>query len=124
MKEEYKNDEFLAALDAAGADVDGALNRFMGKVFLYEKFMKKFLDDRSYPDMLDCLAGHDLEEAFRQAHTLKGVAGNLGINNLLAVLVPMVEALRAGHEPSEEQVNACKVEYEKIVNIIKEYRSE
>ena len=76
MKEEYKNDEFLAALDAAGADVDGALNRFMGKVFLYEKFMKKFLDDRSYPDMLDCLAGHDLEEAFRQAHTLKGVEAN------------------------------------------------
>ena len=108
MKEEYKNDKFLVALDAAGADVDGALNRFM----------KKFLEDRSYPDMLESLAGHDPEEAFRQAHTLKGVAGNLGINNLLAVLVPMVEVLRAGKEPSEEQVSACKVEYGKIVDII------
>ena len=88
MKEEYKNDKFLVAMDAAGADVDGALNRFMGKVSLYKKFMKKFLEDRSYPDMLESLAGHDPEEAFRQAHTLKGVAGNLGINNLLAVLVP------------------------------------
>ena len=74
MKEEYKNDKFLVALDAAGADVDGALNRFMGKVSLYKKFMKKFLEDRSYPDMLESLAGHDPEEAFRQAHTLKGVA--------------------------------------------------
>ena len=82
MKEEYKNDKFLVAMDAAGADVDGALNRFMGKVSLYKKFMKKFLEDRSYPDMLESLAGHDPEEAFRQAHTLKGVAGNLGINNL------------------------------------------
>ena len=106
------------ALDAAGADVDGALNRFMGKTSLYKKFMKKFLEDRSYPDMLESLAGHDPEEAFRQAHTLKGVAGNLGINNLLAVLVPMVEVLRAGKEPSEEQVSACKVEYGKIVDII------
>lgn len=35
MKEEYKNDKFLVALDAAGADVDGALNRFMGKTSLY-----------------------------------------------------------------------------------------
>ena len=124
MKEEYKNDKFLVALDAAGADVDGALNRFMGKTSLYKKFMKKFLEDRSYTDMLESLAGHDPEEAFRQAHTLKGVAGNLGINNLLAVLVPMVEVLRAGKEPSEEQVSACKVEYQRIVDIIERHWNE
>lgn len=120
MKDEYKSDKFLAALDAAGADVDGALNRFMGKVSLYEKFMIKFLADKSYPDMLDQLNAHNVEEAFRQAHTLKGVAGNLGINNLLAVLVPIVEKLRAGDEPSEDQVEACKTEYEKIVGIIEQ----
>ena len=124
MKDEYKSDEFLAALDAAGADVDGALNRFMGKISLYKKFLAKFLDDRSYPDMLVQFDLHNPEEAFRQAHTLKGVAANLGINNLLTVLVPVVERLRAGDEPSEDQVTACKVEYEKIVSIIEDYKEE
>ena len=96
MKEEYKNDKFLVALDAAGADVDGALNRFMGKTSLYKKFMKKFLEDRSYPDMLESLAGHDPEEAFRQAHTLKGVAGNLSFAALYEAASKVNAALREG----------------------------
>ena len=36
----------------------------------------------------------------------------------------MVEVLRAGKEPSEEQVSACKVEYGKIVDIIERDWSE
>ena len=118
MGNEYANDEYLKELEEAGCDVSGAMNRFMGRADLYKKFLGKFLDDRSYTELLKCIEDHKIEDAFMHAHTLKGVAGNLGIDNLLKELIPVVEALRAGKEPEPEQVLACVREYELVAGVI------
>ena len=76
------------------------------------------MDDRSYTELLKCIEDHKIEDAFMHAHTLKGVAGNLGIDNLLKELIPVVEALRAGKEPEPEQVLACVREYEVVAGVI------
>ena len=40
----------ILELKGAGVDIDGALRRFSGNSALYEKFLKKFLTDSTFPD--------------------------------------------------------------------------
>ncbi len=55
-----------------------------------------FLDDDSYPKLEDALKKENVEEAFRAAHTLKGVCQNLGFTNLYQPAYELTEVLRAG----------------------------
>ena len=78
-------------LAAAGIDVDGALERFMGNDALLERFLKKFLADGNYAALSAAVAAGD-----PASHTLKGVCGNLSMPELFGLLTSQVEALRAG----------------------------
>ena len=65
--------------DAMGADYQNTLNRFPNEAFI-KKFVLKFLDDNSYANLKEAIAAGNVEEAFRAAHTLKGVCLNLGFD--------------------------------------------
>ena len=62
---------------------------------LVEKFARKFLDDQSYTELVSAMAAGNHEVAFRAAHTLKGVAANLGFTRLRASASALTELLRA-----------------------------
>ena len=62
-----------------GADYEGVLGRLRSEV-LIKKFAKKFLDDGSFRSLKDNLVQKNGEEAFRAAHTLKGVCQIYAIN--------------------------------------------
>ena len=72
----------------------------------------------------EALLEKDYGKAFAQAHTLKGVAGNLGFDNVLENLVPLVEILRqtdtaALHvDEIEDYIEKIAVEYTKILKIL------
>lgn len=83
-------------LAAAGIDVDGALERFMGNDALLERFLKKFLTDSNYAALSAAVAAGDPAAALTASHTLKGVSGNLSMPELFRLLTCQVEALRAG----------------------------
>lgn len=83
-------------LTAAGIDVDGALERFMGNDALLERFLKKFLADGNYAALSAAVAAGDAAAALTASHTLKGVCGNLSMPELFRLLTCQVEALRAG----------------------------
>ena len=109
-----------------GADVDGAIRRFMGNEALYSKFLGKFKDDASYENLLVSLDKEDFEEAFKCAHTLKGVSANLGLDPIGQISSNLTELLR-GKEASEvdlEQVSKERLElvkkYEIFAGIIAE----
>ena len=76
-----------------GADYEGVLGRLRSEG-LIKKFAKKFLDDGSFQSLKDNLAQGNGEEAFRAAHTLKGVCQNLGFDNLYQVSFEITEKLR------------------------------
>ena len=61
---------------------------------LVEKFVRKFLDDRSYAELTAAMAAGDHDAAFRAAHTLKGLAANLGLVQLWQAASALTEALR------------------------------
>jgi two-component system, sensor histidine kinase and response regulator len=65
---------------AAGLDIAGGLRRVLGKRALYRSMLEKFVAGQAAT--CECLAAAladgDLASAERLAHTLKGVAGNIG----------------------------------------------
>ena len=61
---------------------------------LVEKFARKFLDDQSYAQLTGAMAAGNHDDAFRAAHTLKGVAANLSFTKLRASASELTELLR------------------------------
>ena len=104
--------------DAMGADYEGVLERFSSEA-LVKKFALKFLNDNSYSNLEDALADGNVENAFRAAHTLKGVCLNLGFDELYEVSAELTEKLR-GRETagSEELFQKVSQKYQKTVAAI------
>ena len=94
-------------------------------VGLVRKFIVKFLDDDSYSNLCLAMQNGQREEAFRAAHTLKGVSANLGFSRLLASAGELTELLRAETETIPGRAAALleevKQDYELIVSVIRAY---
>lgn len=61
---------------------------------LITKFITKFLGDKSFQELCLAMQEGQREEAFRAAHTLKGVCANLGFDRLTASASKLTELLR------------------------------
>ncbi len=82
--------------ELTGSDFNNVINRLM-KDTLVKKFTLKFLNDKSYAELCAGLESGDCEEAFRAAHTLKGVCQNLAFTRLAKISSDVTEELRAGN---------------------------
>lgn len=92
---------FKAALEEMGMNVDSTVNRFMGKEELYLKFLNKFQADQSVANIQQYITEQNVEEAFKSAHTLKGVAANLGLDPIARYASDIVELFRGKTQFSE-----------------------
>ena len=63
-------------------------------VSLVKRFITKFLNDGSFSQLCEAMESGRREEAFRAAHTLKGVSANLGFDRLQASADKLTELLR------------------------------
>lgn len=79
--------------EKTGGDYEGVLSRLMNERIM-KKFVFKFLDDPSFRTLKRALNSGDSDEAFRAAHTLKGVCQNLGFTRLYESSSALTEALR------------------------------
>ena len=61
---------------------------------MIERFVFKFLDDSTMENLRKAIAQGDIAVSFREAHTLKGVAANLGFTRLMNSASQLTEALR------------------------------
>ena len=80
---------------AIGGNYDEVIGRLRSEK-LVQKFVLKFLNDGSYQLLQDSLTKEDYEEAFRAAHTIKGVCQNLAFNKLGESSEKLTESLRGG----------------------------
>ena len=95
-----KNASWLPA-SLPGIDVADGLARLNGDNHLYRRLLDKFCDNQS--QVLERIYKHleqyELDDAIRQVHTLKGVAGNLGAKALSLAARELESALcRRGRE--------------------------
>ena len=86
---------------AMGGNYEDAIGRLRSER-LVQKFVLKFLDDGSYDLLCRSLEEKNYEEAFRAAHTIKGVCQNLSIDKLQASSSRLCEALRNGYTPEAD----------------------
>ena len=97
-------------------------------VSLVRKFIIKFLDDDSFSMLCHAMQNGQREEAFRAAHTLKGVSANLGLGRLLASAGELTELLRTESEAIPEAafplLKTVKQDYELTVGSIRNYLEE
>ena len=112
--------EWLQQLSGLGGiDLDVTLNRFMNSENLYEKFLIKFLEDASFQKLKACLENGNIADAFIYAHTLKGVAGNMGFQKMSDILLPLTEELRNGEtDHAEGRMQQLSEQYEQICRLI------
>ena len=90
---------------------------------LVTKFVVKFLDDDSCALLLRSMDEKNYEEAFRAAHTIKGVCQNLSFTSLYEVSNRLNEALRNGPTPEAPGlVEEVKAEYDKTVSAIRAFQ--
>ena len=113
------DDKMIQELRDAGVDMDGASERFMGNMALLERFLKKFLEDKHFDELIEAFGAKDAERAFQAAHALKGVCGNLSFTTLFHITSDVTEYLRTGDmDLAKEKLPDMKEEYEKMVAVI------
>lgn len=88
------DESFKKRLEECGADVETTVKRFMGNEAMYEKFLKKFKDNSNYSGLAESLEAGNYEEAFKCAHTLKGVSANLGLDPIYKASSDLTEEFR------------------------------
>ena len=109
--------EFYGAISG---DYDEALTRLMNESMM-SRFVKKFADDQSFEELEQNLAADRTEEAFRAAHTLKGVCKNLAFTALADVSSEITEMLRAGDlAAAKEYFPVVKEKYDVVLAEISE----
>ncbi len=88
--------------DMFGGDYEEVLSRLLSEARI-EKYMRRFLDDTSFALLCTSLQEDNRDEAFRAAHTLKGLCQNLGFGRLYESAGRLTELLRdrEKHDVSE-----------------------
>lgn len=111
-----------------GADYEDVRSRLRSDLLVH-KFFLKFPDDKSFGQLKEALKSGDREGDFRGAHTLKGVAQNLGFVPLYEAADRLTEDLRPeGKGAALEEVNdafaVVNEAYEKIIKTAEQFIKE
>ena len=112
----------LTELQAFDADIQDGLTRFVNNAALYEKMLKKFPAAAEDLQVLEYFESGDLEKALANAHTLKGMTGNLSLSPLYKAYTDIVSLLR---EEKPEEAKKLLVDVipaqKEIIECIKRY---
>ena len=109
---------------AMGGNYEDVISRLRSER-LVQKFVLKFLNDGSYDLLCRSLEEQNYEEAFRAAHTIKGVCQNLSITKLQDSSSRLCESLRNGYTPeSDALASETKEDYARTVAVIRSFQQE
>ncbi len=108
-----------------GADYNDVLGRLRSER-LVQKFVLKFLDDKSFDLLCSSFAAGNYEDAFRASHTIKGMCQNLSFTKLMESSSELTESLRGGSPSpqSEELLRRVIDDYRMTADAIRAFESE
>ena len=84
-----------AFYQAAGGDMAATAARLGGEDRL-ERFLRMLAGDDTFDMLQAAMSAGDVQRAFRAAHTMKGLAANMGLVRLQESASALTEALRSG----------------------------
>lgn len=107
-----------------GGSLEQAEKRFPNAAFI-KRFIAKFPDDGSFAELCGAMQNGKRADAFRAAHTLKGVCANLSFDRLFSSAESLTELLRHETEviPREafSLLENVKKDYDLTVDAIRTY---
>lgn len=102
-------------LEDGGINVEAALNRFMGNEKMLEKYLGRFLNEKSYAALAAAVAAGDQAGAAVAVHTLKSVCGSIGCEHMQQMAISQEASMRAGNwDEVVEKMKEIELEYGKI----------
>lgn len=112
--------ELYTAIDG---DYENVVHRLYGEPRV-QKFVLKFLDDKSFDTLCHSMETGNQEEAFRAAHTLKGMCQNLSFTKLEDSSSQVTEALRSGDMAGAQALmgNAVR-DYNRVIDAIHAFQA-
>lgn len=98
-------------------EISKAVGRFGGNEMLYRKFLQKFLKDENFRSLERAVEDKDYKNAEIYAHTLKGVALNLGLNTLAENAKEIVDHIRnKAYDKIDTDFERCEDTYNKVIS--------
>ncbi len=88
--------KLIDELTAMGCEMKGTMSRFLDDEEFYEECFSESLRGKDFEELGKALEEGRVDDAFKAAHTLKGMISNMGLTSMMDVVVPIVEALRVG----------------------------
>lgn len=89
---------FRDVFEAYGGNYSQTMARFMNNEKMYLKLLNMFFQDENLDKLGKALKAGKHREAFEAAHTLKGVAANMGLTPFYEKVCVIVEPLRRGED--------------------------
>ena len=105
-----------------GGDFDEVLGR-LRREQLVEKFVLKFLADKSFQLFEESMEKKDYEDALRGVHTMKGICQNLSFTRLYESSNQVTQALKKGdYEKAVALTPQLSEDYYCVIHSIEEYK--
>ena len=103
----------IDGLRDCGVDVETGLARCLNKEDFYLKLIDMGIKDPHFEKLGEALEKKDYGEAFEQSHALKGIVGNLAMDELYKTVCEITELLR----------NKTDTDYTSLYNQIMDIRN-
>jgi len=105
-----------------GLDVDQGLARTGNKPDFYLTMLRKFIQSQQHAcvQIGECLADARVDDAERMAHTLRGVAGNLGAVRLQDKAAALESAIESGKPAQQinDMLQSCTSELDSLIEAL------
>lgn len=109
--------------EAVGGDYEDVVKRLISEEFAAGLALG-FLDDDGFSSLEKAMKNRNAEDAFRAAHTLKGVALNLGFKNLGESASELTEVLRKRtFDGADEPFEKVRADYAVVISALRSYVS-
>ena len=106
-----------------GGDFDEVMGR-LRREQIVQKFMYKFLDDKSFHLFEASVENKDYEEALRAVHTLKGICQNLSFTRLFESSSLVTNALKENDwDKAIDMMPKLSEDYYETINVIRDFKN-
>ena len=114
----------MGVADSKYIDLATGLPRVANNEILYKKLVAKFEASVDTAEFESAISSKDYKKAGEVVHAAKGIAGNLSLAAFFDNSVVLMDQLRGGEAPEQENVDAFKRLYAETVQAINVYLSD
>ena len=110
-------DTLTDKLAAYGIDYVDAMDRMDNSEDLYKTLALKYLDNDNYAELIAAMDVGNYDDAYKAAHSLKGVSGNLSFKKIFDVSAAVSTALFQGeYQAAAEMLPDLKAAHDQVID--------